>query len=176
MKPAISTVLVLVSVVLSSCGGGTGNTTVNPTPTPTPSGGISTVSVTQLQNCPLGNFTTTGKLADGVATCMRGVISGVTALHGTDACTVEYDGVNVRYKSQAFNMALAVDTKTNVRFQHKTVNGQHTLSDWRDQYETATNILNYVHLLYSQPMDVALANVMIEVQAGSQRGECYAKL
>ena len=175
MKPILATALVFSSILLSSCGGGSAGSTVTP-PGTTPIGGISTVSAAQLQGCPLGDFSTTGDLPAGVSGCMRGIISGVTALHGTDVCTVEYDGLTTTYKSQALNMTLVVDTKTKVQFRHSTTNGQHILSDWRDQYDATTKVLNYVHTQYSQPLDVALANVMIQVQVGSQRGECYAKL
>lgn len=176
MKSVAGIFLALGSIFLSSCSGGSGSGSVTPTtPNPTPVGGVSTMSAVQIQGCPLGDFTTIGKLPDGVSGCMHGTVSGVTTLGGTDACTVEYDGTSVSYKSKALSITLVLDAATKAQFQHGVNNGKHSVTDWRTQF-SGLKTTNYVNFLYDQAMDITPANVIVEVLRGSERGSCYGKL
>lgn len=172
MKSVTPLILLLSSLILSSCGGGTGGTSVTPAPNPVPGGGVSTISAAQLQGCPLGDFTLTGKVSDSVSACLRGVFSGTTTQGGSDACQVEYNGDTVTYTSAAFRTVIGITAKTKVHFGHTTLNGQHTISDDREQLDAD----GYAHLLYSQALGVTGVNVTIHVASGSQRGDCYVKI
>lgn len=176
--------LATAALTLTACGpGGTSSAPVPEEPSPTmpatgPWGDASTITVAQLQACPLGDSLDNGVIPAGVNACTKGTLGGIVTAGSTQKCNLTLGGDGtMTFVSPALSQAITLAPGTAVFYGHTRDNGLSTLTYTLENNRYApSGRVSIGFAFHGQMTSEATPNIYISVRADTQTATCYTRI
>lgn len=175
--------LAAAALALTACGPGGMSSVPVPqepsptTPTPGPWGDASTITVAQLQACPLGDSLENGAIPAGVNACTKGTLNGIVTAGSTEKCSLTLGGDGtLTFVSPALSQAIILSPGTAVFYQHTRDNGLSTLSYTLEDNRYAPSGRVSIGFAFYEMTSETMPNIYISIRADTQTATCYTRI